>query len=332
MARFVLQRFSTMILMLALVSIATFIIMELPPGDYAERYAFKLEAGGVRVKEEDIIAIRQQFGLDRPWQERYWKWITNIVLHGDFGIAFMYQKPVLEIIGDRIVFTAILALATLIFTYGLAIPIGIYSAVRQYSVGDYTATVIGYIGLAIPNFMLALILLYISVKFFGTSVGGLFSPEYMEAAWSLARVIDMLKHLWVPAVVLGTAGTAFQIRTMRATMLDEQNKLYVTAARAKGLSELRLLLKYPVRVALNPIVSTIGWELTAIISGAPIVAFVLALPDTGPLFLNALLDQDTFMAGALLLMLSAMTIIGTFLSDILLALLDPRVRRGESVY
>jgi len=332
MARFILQRFISTLLMLALLSIVTFIIIELPPGDYAERYCWKLRTSGVTVTEQDLRLYRHMFGLDRPWPERYWKWITNIVLHGNFGVSFMYRKPVTEVIGERLGFTAILAFATLIFTYGLAIPIGICSAVRQYSVGDYIATVIGYIGLAMPNFMLALVLLYITVTVFDMNVGGLFSPEYRDAPWNWARVLDMLKHLWIPAVVLGTAGTTLQIRTIRATMLDEQNKLYVTAARAKGLSEWRLLLKYPVRMALNPVVSTIGWELTLIISGAPIVALVLALPDTGPLFLNALMDQDMFLGGAMLLMLSTLTILGTFLSDILLALLDPRVRRGERVY
>jgi len=278
-----------------------------------------------------LEAFRHQYGLDRPWPERYWRWVTNIVLHGNFGQSLMYRLPVTEVIGERLGFTAILAVAALIFTYGLAIPIGIYSAVRQYSVGDYTFTVLGYIGMAVPNFLLALVLMYISVMVFGSNVGGLFSPEYLEAPWSWARFVDMLKHLWVPAIVLGTAGTAFQIRTMRATLLDEKNKLYVTAARAKGLSEGRLLMKYPVRVALNPIVSTIGWELTAIISGAPIVAFVLALPDTGPLFLKALMDQDVYMAGAMLLMYSALTILGTFFSDVMLAVLDPRVRQGERI-
>jgi peptide/nickel transport system permease protein len=276
--------------------------------------------------------LRTQFGLDRPVAERYWKWVSNIVLHGNFGISFQYQKPVTDVIGERILFTAILAISSLILTYGLAIPIGIYSAIRQYSIGDYLATIIGYIGLAIPSFMLALLLLYVNVMVFGSNVGGLFSPEYQSAPWSSARVIDLLKHLWVPALVLGMAGTAFQIRTVRATMLDEKNSLYVTAARAKGLPEWKLLAKYPVRVALNPVVSTIGWELTAIVSGAPIVALVLALPDTGPLFLNALLDQDMYLAGAMLLMLTTMTIIGTFLSDVLLAILDPRVRRGQRVF
>ena len=331
MAEFILRRFLYMLLILALVSVVTFIIIQLPPGDYAERYAFKLEEGGAVVTEEDIEGFRKQFGLDRPWHEQYWKWITGIVLHRNFGISFSWRRPVLDLIRERIGYTVLIALVTLILTYGLAIPIGIYSAVRQYSVGDYAFTLIGYIGLATPNFLLALILLYISVTVFDSSVGGLFSPEYVEAPWSWARFLDMLSHLWVPAVVLGTAGTAFRIRVMRALLLDEQNKLYVTAARAKGMPEARLLLKYPVRVALNPIVSTLGWELTRIVSGTPIVSLVLLLPDTGPLFLNALLDQDMYLAGSILLMMSALTILGTFISDVLLALLDPRIRQGERV-
>lgn len=328
MARFITQRFLTMIVMLALVSFVTFVIIELPPGDYAERYAFKLSASGIKVTEQDIQALRIRFGLDRPLMERYWSWISNIVQHGDFGLSFQYQKPVLDVIGDRILFTGLLATVTLVFTYGLAIPIGVYSAIRQYSIGDYIATIIGYIGLAIPSFMLALLLLYLSVKVFNMNVGGLFSPEFANTAWSWPRFVDLLKHLVVPAVVLGLSGTAFQIRTVRATLLDEKNLLYVTAARAKGLPESRLMMKYPIRVALNPVFSTIGWELTSIISGAPIVALVLNLPDTGPLFLNSLLDQDMYLAGGMLLMLSALTILGTFLSDILLAIMDPRIRRG----
>ncbi len=328
MIRFLLQRFFAMLVTLALVSVITFIIIELPPGDYAERYAFKLSASGIKMTEEDIQGLRVRFGLDKPLMERYWVWIGNIVLHGDFGLSFQYQKPVLSVIGERIAFTAILALTTLLLTYGLAVPIGIYSAIRQYTLGDYLATVLGYIGLAIPSFMLALVLLYITVKVFNMSVGGLFSPQFMEAPWTWARLGDLLKHLWVPALVLGLSGTAFQIRTVRATLLDEKNQLYVTAARAKGLPEGRVMLKYPIRVALNPVISTIGWELTSIISGAPIVALVLNLPDTGPLFLNSLLDQDMYLAGGMLLMLSALTIIGTFLSDILLAIMDPRIRRG----
>jgi peptide/nickel transport system permease protein len=232
MAKFILQRALYALVTLALASVIVFIIIQLPPGDYADAYAWSKRESGLIVTEEEVEILRRRFGLDRPLYEQYWIWITNIVLHGDFGVSCTWGDPVLEIIGERIGFTTILALATLIFTYGLAIPIGIYSAVRQYSAADYATTVIGYIGLAMPNFMLALILLYISVMVFDTSVGGLFSPEFQEAPWSWARALDMLKHLWVPVIVLGTAGTAFQIRTMRATTLDEQNKLYVTAARA----------------------------------------------------------------------------------------------------
>lgn len=320
-----------MIVMLAMLSFIVFITIELPPGDYADRRALDLRSQGITVLEEDVINLRHQLGLDRPFVQRYWTWITNIVLRGNFGLSMTLHLPVTQVLGERVGLTVMLALATIIFTYGLAIPIGIYSAIRQYSLGDYFFTALGYLGMAVPSFMLALVLLYISVIVFDSNVGGLFSPAYREAPWSLAKFVDLLGHLWVPAIVLAVAGTAFEIRTMRATMLDEKNKLYVTAARAKGLPEWKLLLKYPVRVAMNPIVSTIGWELTAIISGAPLVSFVLALPDTGPLFLRALLDQDIYLSGAILLMYATLTILGTFLSDLLLAILDPRIRYGERV-
>lgn len=327
--QFIFKRTAFLLITMAVASVVVFILIELPPGDYAERYAFKQSAAGVTITEADMLSLREQLGLNDPFWQRYFKWVSNIVLHGNFGVSFQYQQPVTEVIGDRIIYTFILAIATLILTYGISIPLGIYSAVNQYSIGDFFFTVIGYIGLAVPNFLLALILLYFSVKYMDTSVGGLFSPEFVIAPWSWAKFADLLKHLWVPAFVLGMAGTAFQIRTIRATMLDEKSKLYVKVARAKGLSERQTLLRYPVRVALNPIVSTAGWELTNIISGAPIVATVLALPDTGPLLLNALLDQDMFLAGAMLLMLTFLTVIGTFVSDVLLALLDPRVRLGN---
>ena len=331
MAKFIIQRFIIMIVMLAALSLIVFITIELPPGDYADRRALHLRSAGVLVTSEDVVSLRHTLGLDRPWYVRYINWISNIVLRGNFGQSFGLHLPVTQVLGERVGLTVMLAVATIIFTYGLAIPIGIYSAMRQYSLGDYAATIVGYFGMATPSFMLALILLYFSVMVLGTSVGGLFSPEYAEASWSWGKLGDLLRHLWVPALVLGLAGTAFEIRTMRATLLDEKNKLYVTAARAKGLPEWKLLLKYPVRVALNPIVSTIGWELTAIIAGAPLVSFVLALPDTGPLFLTALLDQDTYLSGAILLMYAFLTILGTFLSDVLLAMLDPRIRYGERV-
>lgn len=331
MTRYLIQRFLIMIVMLAALSVIVFITIELPPGDYADRRALDLRSQGVSVTQNDMIAMRHQFGLDRPWYQRYGKWITDIIFHGNFGVSFGMHRPVADVLGERVGLTVMLAIATIIFTYGLAIPIGIYSAIRQYSVGDYAATIIGYFGMATPSFMLALILLYFSVMVFNNSVGGLFSAKYAEAAWSWPKFLDLLRHLWVPALVLGLGGTAFEIRTMRATLLDEKNKLYVTAARARGMPEWKLLLKYPVRVALNPIASTIGWELTAIIAGAPLVSFVLALPDTGPLFLRALLDQDIYLSGAILLMYSTLTILGTFLSDVILAMLDPRIRYGERV-
>jgi peptide/nickel transport system permease protein len=331
MSKYLAKRFITMIIMLAALSVIVFVTIELPPGDYADRRALDLRSQGVSVTEKDVFAMRHQFGLDRPWYQRYATWITNIVLHGDFGMSFGLHRPVSDVLGERMGLTIMLAVTTMVFTYGLAIPIGIYSAVRQYSIGDYAATFVGYFGMATPSFMLALILLYFSVMVFGNSVGGLFSAQYAEAPWSWGKFVDLLKHLWVPALVLALGGIAFEIRTMRATMLDEKNKLYVTAARARGLPESKLLMKYPVRVALNPIASTIGWELTAIIAGVPLVSYVLALPDTGPLFLRSLLDQDIYLSGAILLIYSMLTILGTFLSDVSLAALDPRIKYGEKV-
>jgi len=328
MSKQILGRLSAMLVTLILASVVVFIIIEIPPGDYAERYAYKLAEGGTAVTEADMQALRAYFGIDRPLPERYLGWIKNIILHGDFGVSFEYRRPVMQIIGERFSLTGLLLLFTLLITYGVAIPIGIYSAVKQYSLGDYAFTILAYAGLATPNFLLALVLLYLTVTYFHASVGGLFSPQFIDTPLSWARLMDLLSHLWIPAIILGLAGTGLQMRTVRALMLDEQNKLYVTAARARGLSEPRLILKYPVRVALNPIVSTIGWELSRIISGAPIVAVVLALPDTGPLYLNALLDQDMYLAGTMLLLMTVLTILGTLLSDVLLALLDPRIRQG----
>ena len=314
-------------LMLLAVSVVAFILIQLPPGDFVDSYVNHKQQGGVIMTKEEVDEMRNLLGLDRSMHVQYFDWIGGVV-QGDFGFSWEFRRPVADVIGERLPLTLILAFSTLLFTYLLAIPIGIYSAVRQYSVGDHTFTVLGYIGLATPNFMFALILLYFGHVYFGTSVGGLFSAEFENAPWSWARIVDLLAHLWVPVLVLGTAGTAFQIRTMRATLLDELNKLYVTAARASGLSEFRLLIKYPVRMAINPIVSTIGWELTNIISGAPIVGIVLSLPDTGPLFVDALLNSDLYLAGALILIYCALVIIGTLISDLLLMALDPRIRMG----
>jgi len=331
MLRYFIQRFVFMIITLLFVSIMIFVVIELPPGDYADRYAYrKLASAGQTVTAGDMRNIRHQFGLDRPPLVRYYKWITNIIFHGDFGDSFLYNIPVMNVIGARIYLTMALALSAIVLTYALAIPIGIFSALYRHSLGDYLATFIGYIGLSLPNFMLALVLLYFSVMVLHSSAGGLFSPEFKEAAWSWAKILDLVKHLWVPAIVLGSANTAFHLQTMRATMLDELNQLYVDAARARGIPEWKVILKYPVRIALNPIVSYLGFDLGKLVAGAPVVALVLSLPDAGRLLLEALLQQDMYLGGAILLMVSAMIVIGVFISDLLLAALDPRIRLGET--
>jgi len=328
---FFLKRLGSMFLTLFLVSVMIFIIIELPPGDYADRYAFrKLTSSGVSVTEADMENLRQQFGLDKPAVQRYFSWIGGILFRWDFGTSFLYNVPVTSVVGSRIWLTMSMALAAILITYSMAIPLGIYSALYRHSVGDYLATCVGYIGLALPNFMLALVLLYFSVTVLGSSAGGLFSPQYLEAAWSWGKFIDLLKHLWVPAIVLGTANTAFHLQTMRATLLDELNQLYVSAARARGIPEWKVIFKYPVRIALNPIVSYLGFDLAKLVAGAPVVALVLSLPDAGDLLLKALLDQDMFLGGAILLMISALIVIGVFISDLLLAALDPRIRLGET--
>ncbi|NOZ08627.1 MAG: ABC transporter permease [FCB group bacterium] len=325
----IVRRIISALTTLFLISIVAFILIQLPPGDFVDAYASKKSQGGVIITKEQLDAMRIQMGLDKPLYQQYLKWIGG-VLRGNLGYSWEYHRPVSEVIGERISITLILAFSTLLFTYVLAISIGIYSAVRQYSIGDHIATVLGYIGLAMPGFLFALILLYLGQKWFGMSVGGLFSPEFVDVPWSWAKFMDMIKHLWVPVLVLGMAGTAFQLRTMRATLLDELNKMYVTAARAGGVPEFRLLMKYPVRMAINPIVATLGWELSKIVSGAPIVGLVLSLPSTGPLFIQALLDQDMYLAGAMILFYCTMVVIGTFISDILLMIIDPRMRFKRS--
>ena len=326
MIRFVINRFVDMILTLAAVSMVAFVLIQLPPGDFADSYANKRQQAGAPIKVEELDEIRRRLGIDKPWYIQYGKWISNMVLEGDMGYSWEWRRPVSDLIAERLPLTLLLAFSTLILMYGLAIPIGIYSAVRQYSATDHIFSTVGYVGLAIPNFLLALILMYLGQQWFGQSVGGLFSPEYQDAPWSWPRLVNLAEHLWVPVVVLGTAGTAYLIRTIRASTLDELDKMYVMAARAGGLSPIRLLLKYPVRMALNPIVATLGWRLTYVISGAPIVGVVMSLPDTGPLILHELLNQDMYLAGGMDLIYCAFTIIGTFISDLLLVLLDPRIR------
>ena len=327
MIRFIIQRFIGMLVTMFFVSIIVFIIMELPPGDYAERYAFRKFSGGTaQITEADLRNIRHHFGLDKPAYQRYFNWIWGIVSRGDFGPSFAFETSVNNVIGQRVWLTLAILFSTLIVTYLVSIPIGIYAAIRRHSVVDYSLTVFSYLGLALPNFLLALILLYIAVTVFDSSVGGLFSPKFRDAPWSLAKAIDLLKHLVVPAVVLAWSATAFQIQTVRATMLDEINKLSVTAARARGIPEWKLLLKYPARLAINPVVSTISFDINRIFSELPIVALVLGLPELGELLIKSYIDLDTFVAGAILLMLTFIIVFVNFLSDIALALLDPRIK------
>jgi peptide/nickel transport system permease protein len=326
MLSYIVRRVLLMIPTLFIVSVVSFAIIQLPPGNYLDSLEASLAAQGGNVDTAQLEAIKERYGLGEPMHVQYYEWISGILLRGDFGRSFEWNRPVADLIWDRLGLTFLISLSTILFTWIVAIPVGIYSAVRKYSVSDYVVTFVNFIGLAIPNFLLALLLMYASYTLFGQSVGGLFSPQYANAPWSWAKVGDLLAHLWVPVVVLGTAGTAGLVRIMRANLLDELHKPYVTTARAKGLPEWRLLLRYPVRIALNPFVSTVGWSLPRLISGAIIVSVVLSLPTTGPLFLQALRSQDMYLAGSFILMLSTLTVIGTLVSDILLAWLDPRVR------
>jgi len=326
MLSYIIRRVVVLIPLLFIISIISYVIIELPPGDILTMRIMQLRKAGTRVGEAEIARLTQQYGLDKPEYIRYFKWIWNIVRYGNFGRSFEWNKPVSEVIGERIALTMVITISTMIFTWMMAIPIGIYSAVHQYSPGDYAFTFFGFIGLAIPNFLLALVLMWISFTYLGIPITGLFSPEYADAAWSLAKIWDMSKRLWVPVIVIGTAGTAGLIRVMRGCLLDELGKQYVITARAKGVSEGKLLFKYPVRMAVNPLISTIGWLLPSIISGEAITAIVLNLPTTGPVLLRALLYQDMYLAGSFILILSSLTVIGTLISDISLAWLDPRIR------
>lgn len=325
MLRFIAKRLLAMAVMMFLISIASFVIIQLPPGDFLTTYVASQEQGG-SVSQAQIAFLTERFGLDQPLHVQYWRWISGIVFEGDFGYSFNFERPVAELIWGQLGFTLVLSLATLLFAWAVSFPIGVYSAVRQYSIGDYIVSIIGFIGLAIPNFLLALVLMYIGFKYFGQSVGGLFSPEYRDAPFSMAKLWDLMKHLWIPIIVIGTAQTAELIRIMRANLLDELSKPYVTTARAKGMSEARLIFKYPIRIALNPFISTVGWVLPSLVSGAVIVSVVLNLPTVGPLLLTSLQSQDMYLAGAFILLLSLLTLIGTIVSDILLAVLDPRIR------
>jgi len=325
MLQFLFRRFIYMIVTLLAISIVGFIIIQLPPGDYLTSYIAELKASGQEVSQSEVESLRRRYGLNQPAYLRYFTWMKNM-LRGDFGVSFRWNRPVNELIGERLALTATVSLVTISFAYIVAIVLGIYAAVYQYGVGDYFLTAWAFIGLATPNFLLALVLMFLFYKFFGWSVVGLFSPDYVNASWSLAKFVDLLKHLPVPVLVIGTASVAGLFRIMRSSLLDELQKQYVTTARAKGLSEMKLLFKYPIRVALNPVVSTLTWTFPQIVSGGALVAIVLGLPTMGPLLLQALKTQDMYLAGTLMIFISFFTVMGTLISDLLLLWMDPRIK------
>lgn len=323
---YILKRLAYMIPTLFGMSLVSFLIIQLPPGDFLTSLTSAIADSGQSLDQASIDRLTALYGLDQPFYVQYWNWISNIILRGDFGWSFDWGQPVSRLLWDRMGVTIFVSALSLVLIWAVAIPIGIYSAVRRYSIGDYVFTFFGFVGLAVPTFILALGLMYVSFTWFGLNVGGLFSPEYEQAPWSLGKFIDLLQHLWIPVVVIAISSTAALIRVMRANLSDELSKPYVVTARAKGLSEFTLIMRYPVRLALNPFVSTIGWVLPSLISGVTITAIVLNLPMAGPLLLRALVSQDMYLAGAFILIMSVLTLIGMLISDILLAVLDPRVR------
>jgi len=323
-ANYILRRVVGMIPTVIIISIIAFVLIQLPPGDILTARIAQLESQTSQITEEQVQQLYQRYGLDRPIYEQYWMWITSFV-QGDMGYSLSRSRPVRDLIFERLPLTLIVALSSMLFTWVMSVPIGIYSAVKKYTVFDYIFTFVGFLGLSVPNFMLALILMFVAVEM-GWPAGGLFSPEYVAADWSWDKFINLLQHLWVPMIVIGTAGTARMIRIIRANLLDELEKPYVTTAKAKGVKRNKMLIKYPVRIAINPLVSTIGWMLPMLFSGEVIASVVLSLPTIGVLLLQSLMTQDMFLAGGIVLMLSMLTVIGTLISDLLLAVLDPRIR------
>jgi peptide/nickel transport system permease protein len=325
MTRYILQRLALLPLLMVIYSFVIFVIIQAPPGDFLTAYVATLASSGSSISADQIAAMRAQYGLDQPFYIQYLLWVQHL-MHGDFGLSLEYQRPNADLIGDVLGLTLALALFSFVLTWVLAIPAGIYSATHPRSIGDHVLTIINYVGVATPNFMLALVLMWVAFAYFDISVTGLFSPDYVDAPWSFAKFVDLLGHIWLPALVLGIAGTARLSRIMRANLLDELNKPYVVTARAKGMKEWRLVLRYPVRLAFNPLVSTIGWYLPLLFSGSLIVATVMNLPNIGPLLLRSLINQDMYLAGGILLIYSFLTVVGTLLSDVALALIDPRIR------
>jgi peptide/nickel transport system permease protein len=314
-----------MIPTLIAISVVIFTIINLPPGDYFSTYIAELQSSGEAADLAKIHFLQVQYGFDRPIWEQYLYWVAGL-LQGDMGYSFAYNLPVNDVVGDRLLMTFLVSFTTIIFTYVVAFPIGVYSATHQYSWSDHALTLLGFLGLAIPSFLLALVLLYLANVYFGISIGGLMDPQYVNQPWTWQKVLSVLAHIWIPVIVIGTAGTASMIRRLRANLLDELQKQYVVTARAKGLPPMRTLIKYPLRMALNPFISDIGSLLPHVISGAAIVSVVMSLPTTGPMLLEALRSQDMYLAGSFLMFMSFLTVIGVFVSDLALAMLDPRIR------
>lgn len=327
MLYYLARRLFTMLVTLLAISALIFVIIQLPPGDYLTTYITELQSQGELVDPKKIEFLREQYGLDKSMVEQYAIWVFGL-LQGDLGYSFEYNLPVADVVGDRLLLSTILNVATILFIYIVAFPIGIYSATHQYSWGDHGLTFLGFLGLATPNFLLALILLYLANAWFGTSIGGLMDPAHLDQPWSTAKILSVLEHLWVPVAVIGTSGTAGMIRRLRANLLDELQKQYVVTGRAKGLPPRRLLIKYPLRMALNPFVADIGNLLPHVVSGSVIVSAVMSLPTTGPMLLSSLQSQDMYLAGSFLMFLASLTVVGMFLSDVLLTVLDPRIRLG----
>ena len=328
MLTFIIRRALLALLTIWALSLISFVVITLPPGDFVSGYIQEVmgaDAASSAAAADLERSLRLQYGLDQPMIVQYAKWAWKL-LHFDLGISLEFRQPVRQVIGERLLMTVILAGSTALMAWALSIPIGIYSAMRQHSLEDYTVTFIGFLGLAVPDFLLALVLLWISFTVFDQSIGGLFSPHYLDKPWSIGRVVDLLSHLWIAALVVGTAGTAALIRVMRANLLDELRKPYVVTARSKGLAEWKVIIKYPVRIALNPLVSTMGYLLPFLMSGSIIVSVVLGLPTEGPILLRALLTEDLFVSSSIVLLLGILTVVGTFISDIILALIDPRIR------
>lgn len=325
MLSFLGRRLLTMILTLLVISALVFIIIQLPPGDFLTTYIAELESQGEQVAQEKIEFLRQQYGLDRSPVEQYFHWLFGL-MQGDLGYSFEHSRPVTEVVGDRLLLSMVLNFSTILFIYIVAFPIGVYSATHQYSWGDHGLTFLGLVGLATPNFLLALIMMYLANITFGTSIGTLMDAQYVNQPWSFDKAMSVLAHLWIPVVIIGTSGTAGMIRRLRANLLDELRKQYVVTGRAKGLPKRRLLIKYPLRMALNPFIADIGLLLPQVISGSVIVSAVMSLQTTGPMLLSALQSQDMYLAGSFLMFLSMLTVVGMFISDVLLAILDPRIR------